>query len=697
MVAISIRNNNPGALMYAPWEKAYGAVPGGKNVAGTLARFPTPAQGYAAAAQWHRRAEARGQLTLNQRMRVYAPPDGAGNSQASFKAYVKRLADSMGITPDTPFSIDDPNLGPKLLLAHAQFESGVQNPFPAGALEAGYKLAPGTVGLANAATGDRTLRKGMEGMDVAALQMRLANQGLYRGPIDGKFGAGTAEAVRATERAANLRIDKGVAGPQVQGVLANSLPQFPAAPSGSPLAGDMSTEAMGFGPRLPPAALFPSGGPVPPMPIPSMPVGGPGTFPAPAPRAYAGNGPGRSPTGPAPFATAPTLRTKDDAVAPFNPFNNPQPWGEVADQSPATLRQRLNQQSPPDVSGGRNIGLMGRAPVNFSNADDAPQYTPGQLRDQKAAEGFGNFAKGVGSFFAPFFGGTQPAQANVPLRSGASAAYGPRPAMPAINRPAPATITPQQFQQRFAPMGAASIPQDVTYRVASLSPVAYSGAAAAPRTISQASFGQRFDPAPTRYDPLSSAYVPKAPVSVPGVTFASPATVPSSKLAPSQYAEPVSERVANATSPSSLGGFYDDQTITGNPQPVVKPPMTPARRVARVAVPIAASAVLGPVGGLLAGGLMRLAQGGPLAQRVGQAISYANAAPRTNGYASSPFTPAGFTAPNYNPSSGGSTYAYSFNPNTGQGSYINSAGRTLSYSVAPSYGGNFGFPGHGTF
>jgi hypothetical protein len=56
----------------------------------------------------------------------------------------------------------------------------------------------------------------------------------------------------------------------------------------------------------------------------------------------------------------------------------------------------------------------------------------------------------------------------------------------------------------------------------------------------------------------------------------------------------------------------------------------------------------------------------------------------------------GFTAPNYNPVSGGSTYAYHANGD-GTGSYINSAGRTINYSVAPSYGGNFGFPGNGTF
>ena len=124
------------------------------------------------------------------------------------------------------------------------------------------------------------------------------------------------------------------------------------------------------------------------------------------------------------------------------------------------------------------------------------------------------------------------------------------------------------------------------------------------------------------------------------------------------------------------GGFG-----AGIPAPVVQPTMTPMKRVARVAVPLAASAVLGPIGGLLAGGITRLAQGAPLAQRVGQAISYANAAPRTNSYAASPFTPSGWSSPNYNPTSGGSTYAYTYNPATGQGSYINSAGRTISYNT----------------
>ncbi|MBN8994447.1 MAG: peptidoglycan-binding protein [Rhizobiales bacterium] len=254
-MAISVRNNNPGALMYAPWEKAYGAVPGGKNVAGTLARFPTPAQGYAAAAQWHRRAEAKGMVTLRQRMRVYAPPDGAGNSQASFNAYVKRLADAMGITPDTPFSIDDPNLGPKLLLAHAQFESGLQDPFPAGALEAGYKMGP-SAAPAGAPVADAgrqpTLRRGDYSNDVRDWQGTLAANDFSPGIGDGKFGRMTAAQTKAFQKQNWLTPDS-VVGPQTRfaGNLGRDIRQGAIAqPAGGTQTVEVSPEAFGFGPRL---------------------------------------------------------------------------------------------------------------------------------------------------------------------------------------------------------------------------------------------------------------------------------------------------------------------------------------------------------------------------------------------------------------------------------------------------------------
>lgn len=590
----------------------------------------------------------------------------------------------------------------------------------------------------------RTIKKGDEGMDVAALQMRLQNAGLYNGEIDGKFGAKTAEAVRATERAANLRIDKGVAGPQVQGVLANSLPQFPGNPAPQPgmdpmlasyrppimahaptLAGPMDTAAFGFGQKLPPAAMFPSGGPVPPASIPAP---------------YAGNGPGRSPIGPAPIAMSPTLGTKDDTVAPSdpaltasNPFQMPQPWGPVADQSVDTLANRLpapssapgfgllasngtyaslprsawtgdssvmsktfrdpfgmpssspalpssvpfgfaqaggagNVMNGADVSGGRNLALMGRAPVNMANATPAATTTPALMRNDANAQSFGNFLRSIGTAF----GGASTANASVP-----AARYDPlssarmpmAPAMPAINQPAPATITPQQFQQRFAPMGTSSIPQDVTYRVASLNPVVSNSVSMAPKTISKADFNAR---------------------------FADPAT-PTSKLAPSPFAlgGAASGVLAPSASPlgaalAGAGGFG-----IGVPQEPAPVQMTPMRKVARVAVPIAASMALGPVAGLAARGIMGLINGGPLANRVGQAISYVNAVARSNPYAASPFTPAGFSAPNFNPTSGGSIYA-SHNTAPGVGTFINSAGRTVGFNVNAdqrvygNYSGGFG-------
>jgi len=575
-------------------------------------------------------------------------------------------------------------------------------------------------GLPNEVPQRATLRKGDEGMDVAALQMRLQNAGLYKGPIDGKFGAGTAEGVRAAERAANLRIDKGVAGPQVQTALAGNTPRFPGNPSnvpGSSLAGyipsimpnapqrvaDMGTEAFGFGPKLPPAALFPSSGPTPPAPIPAPYMGnGPGRSPSgpagPLPQrptsspyvsdaggqpftvgdvqsgplspVYAGNGPGRSPSGP----------------APYNPFSQPQPWGAVADQSLDTLGSRLagprmpasapfgfaqaggagSVAMAPDVSGGRNLALMGRAPVNMANAAGADNVTsPAMLRDQQQAASFGNFLRSI-------YGGAQPAQASAPSfrYDPLSSARMPFTAMPAINRAAPQTISPQQFQQRFAPMGAASIPQDVTYRTASLSPVIANSVSMAPKSITQAQFSDRFNPAPVRYDPLSSAYTYKT-ISVPGVTFAKP-TAPTT---PAGGESDLSKGAALGASLAGAGAFGVG-AVAEPPKP--KPTIT--QRLVRVAVPMAASAVMGPVGGLLAGGLTRLAQGGPLAQRVGQAISYANAQPRSNSYAASPFTPMGFTAPNYNPTSGGSIYAYR-TTSPGVGSYINSAGRTINYNV----------------
>jgi len=58
----------------------------------------------------------------------------------------------------------------------------------------------------------RTLREGMKGADVKALQQRLAALKYYPGPADGVFGSDTLEAVWAFQEVQGLSVD-GVVGP----------------------------------------------------------------------------------------------------------------------------------------------------------------------------------------------------------------------------------------------------------------------------------------------------------------------------------------------------------------------------------------------------------------------------------------------------------------------------------------------------
>lgn len=69
----------------------------------------------------------------------------------------------------------------------------------------------------------RTLRKGMTGSDVGELQSQLASAGLNPGPADTIFGRKTQRAVRDFEKGSRgfLDVDRGIAGPQVQGALAD--------------------------------------------------------------------------------------------------------------------------------------------------------------------------------------------------------------------------------------------------------------------------------------------------------------------------------------------------------------------------------------------------------------------------------------------------------------------------------------------
>jgi murein DD-endopeptidase MepM/ murein hydrolase activator NlpD len=60
--------------------------------------------------------------------------------------------------------------------------------------------------------GSRPLREGRRGWDVAALQFALETKGFPCGPVDGTFGARTADAVRRAQAFAGI-VPDGIAGP----------------------------------------------------------------------------------------------------------------------------------------------------------------------------------------------------------------------------------------------------------------------------------------------------------------------------------------------------------------------------------------------------------------------------------------------------------------------------------------------------
>jgi len=74
--------------------------------------------------------------------------------------------------------------------------------------------------------GDRVLRRGARGLDVAALQFSLAWHGFPSGRLDGVFGTHTKKAVRRFQRWARLRAD-GLVGPATVAALAQPDPVSP--------------------------------------------------------------------------------------------------------------------------------------------------------------------------------------------------------------------------------------------------------------------------------------------------------------------------------------------------------------------------------------------------------------------------------------------------------------------------------------
>ena len=113
-----------------------------------------------------------------------------------------------------------------------------------------------------AAPGDRTLKSGASGADVAALQKDLLSLG-YKLPkygADGDYGAETAAAVKAFQKASGLTVD-GVTGPMTWAALkaAVDAAEKGAAPEpAQPAAGNLTVRAGSWNVRTGPGTDYPS-------------------------------------------------------------------------------------------------------------------------------------------------------------------------------------------------------------------------------------------------------------------------------------------------------------------------------------------------------------------------------------------------------------------------------------------------------
>ena len=93
--SVSAQNNNPGNLVYSPWESSLGGSPGG---VGGFAQFPTPAAGQTALQTLLAKMINQGK-SITQIVSTWAGTQ-YGNSQASVDGYVAALSKASGLDPN---------------------------------------------------------------------------------------------------------------------------------------------------------------------------------------------------------------------------------------------------------------------------------------------------------------------------------------------------------------------------------------------------------------------------------------------------------------------------------------------------------------------------------------------------------------------------------------------------------------------
>lgn len=135
----SVRNNNPLNLNYVPGQP--GLDPNAPTD-GRFARFLTQQDGVAAATRQLLMYRDRGINTVGSIIGTWAP--SAENGQTSTANYIAHVSSALGVKPDQPLDLSNPDTMARLEQAMWQVESPKSAPDPralAGGVEIGYQLA----------------------------------------------------------------------------------------------------------------------------------------------------------------------------------------------------------------------------------------------------------------------------------------------------------------------------------------------------------------------------------------------------------------------------------------------------------------------------------------------------------------------------------------------------------------------------
>ncbi len=594
----------------------------------------------------------------------------------------------------------------------------------------GQKLPPGSIPNAGQPPTSATLRKGMTGPNVTQLQQQLADAGLYKGKIDGSFGPQTAAAVRAAETTYGLNRDRGVAGPQVQAALAGGPTRditstFGMMPPGGPAGPDVNPTDIAFGraqAQMPwdvspvAAQSFQPGNPmnqgpfnkdVPMAPMSDPRMGGG----APVADEMAGSGgltSGRPPS--------------QMSQAPFDLSGGSLTAGGGAPGASATMAM-IAPPAPPAGSGypyptgtGRSYGtddrgiselMLGRA---MTSPDSFATNAWPETRSGAVASGPSyDTIYSLNSRIDPNMGSGQDASADAihaalpgaveraAAAKAASMSYpsmvAGRPDYPAPNSPSnstgingvlagisgipgaifgpggpiwnaseavngwlgggsePAAAKPQPAAPDFSP----AVPAPSSYGVPSdLVPYSQSGLQSSLSGYG-ASDVMRGNAGADQFGPAGGNPALSSPGDISGVTFMPPSWSPQMDTAPAFFPSPPSLHVQSSGSPTDRLTAFAHDLSSG----------------AGLSAPSQSGGSFGSPGG-------RAPWAGPSpAQTTNWINSYLGSSGVTPGsYVGA--TPSGYNAPNFNPISGGATYAYQPNGNGG-GTYVDSHGNVHSY------------------